>query len=233
MTSTTSGAAFATASAAMVRGTDAASTVHVLLADCLDLLDAGTAGILVRAEGSDIELLAATSHQATELELYQSQSHSGPCIDTIGHGHSVEATGESEVAARWPDFGRAMVEAGYLTVHTSPMQWHEHTLGGLNLFWHHERQLAPDERKLAQAFADICTLALMQPTTTDDSSITQRLLAALQGRVDIERAKGVLAQTENIDTAEAFTLLVNRSKNTDRPLAEVAHMILQDIVTPR
>lgn len=233
MTSTTSGAAFATATAAMIRGTDGASTVHVLLADCLDLLDADTAGVLVRAGGSDIELLAATSHQARDLELYQSQSHSGPCIETIEHSRSVEAAGEADLLARWPDFGRAMTAAGFLTVHTSPMRWHDNALGGVNLFWRKERQLAPEERELAQAFADICTLALMQPATAEDTSITQRLLAALQGRVDIERAKGVLAETENVDTAGAFDLLVQRSKQTGRPLSDIARAILRDIVRPR
>ena len=233
MTSTTSGSAFAMATAAMVRGTDGASIVHVLLADCLDLLDADTAGILVRVGGSDMELLAATSHQARNLELYQAQSHEGPCIETIEHSRSVEAAGEADLAARWPDFGRAMAAADFLTVHTSPMRWHDHAVGGVNLFWHEERRLAPHERELAQAFADICTLALMQPTTTDRESVTQRLLAALQGRVDIERAKGVLAQTQDVDIAYAFTLLVNRSKDTGRPLAEIARGILQDIVAPR
>lgn len=170
----------------------------------------------------DMELLAATSHQARNLELYQAQSHEGPCIETIEHGRSVEAAGEAELAARWPDLGRAMAAADFLTVHTSPMRWHDHAVGGVNLFWHEERRLAPHERELAQAFADICTLALMQPTTTDRESVTQRLLAALQGRVDIERAKGVLAQTQDVDIADAFTLLVNRSKDTGRPLAEIA-----------
>ena len=66
---TTSGEAFAAANAAMVRGVDGASTVHVLLADCVELLGAATAGILVRVGDQHHELLASTSHEATALEF--------------------------------------------------------------------------------------------------------------------------------------------------------------------
>jgi len=234
MRSTTSGAAFAAASAAMIRGVDGASTVHVLLADCVRLLGADTAGVVVRVGDQGLELLAATSHKAIELELYQVQLHSGPCVDTLESGARVSATGEAALRDRWPDFGRAMSAARLQTVHASPMSWHERVFGGLNLFWSTSKTLSEDEADLAQAFADISTLALMQSPATDDPiAISTRLLAALQGRVVIERAKGVLAQTEAIEMDEAFALLVQRSEETSRPLAEVAREVLEQIMTQR
>src|SRR5687767_4766758 len=108
MRSSTSGAAFAAANAAMIRGVDCASTVHVLLADCLELLGADTAGVLVHVGEQQLELLAATSHRALEFELYQVQVHSGPCVESIASGESVDASGEAELVDKWPDFGRAM-----------------------------------------------------------------------------------------------------------------------------
>jgi GAF domain-containing protein len=218
----------------MVRGVDGASTVHVLLADCLALLRADSAGVLVRVGEQEIELLAATSHQANQLELYQSQLDSGPCVETIETGHVVHAAGASELTDRWPEFGRAMSAAGLVTIHASPMRWHERVLGGLNLFWQHERTLTAEERELAQAFADICTLALMQSPDPDDAAaVAEKLRTALQGRVLIERAKGVLSQSEQLDMAEAFTRLVQISRQTTRPLADVAQSLLEDIVAPR
>ncbi len=233
MRPTTTGAAFAAATAAMIRGADGASTVHGLLADCLQLLGADTAGVLVRIGDEGLELLAATSHKVLELELYQVQVHDGPCVETIQTGVSVDAAGDAELN-RWPDFGRAMSEAGFQTVHATPMRWHEHVLGGLNLFWSATKTLTQQERDLAQAFADISTLALMQPGAGDDPAvIAERLRAALEGRVAIERAKGVLAHTESLGMDEAFARLVERSERAARPVAQVAHEILRDIVTPR
>lgn len=234
MKSTTSGAVFAAANSAMVRGVDGASTVHVLLADCLALLGADVAGVLVRPSDQGLELLAATSHEAVELELYQSQGRSGPCVESIESSRTVAAAGETELFERWPDFGHAMSAAGFLTVHAAPMRWHERTLGGMNLFWRTEVTLAAEELDLLQAFADICTLALMQANTADDpTTVAEKLRAALQGRVVIERAKGALSQTEGLDMGEAFTRLVQLSKQTSQPLAQVAQSILSDAIAPR
>jgi GAF domain-containing protein len=218
----------------MIRGVDGTSTVHVLLADCLELLGADTAGVLVHVGEQGLELLAATSHKALELELYQVQVHSGPCVESIETGESIEAVGASQLVGRWPDFGQTMAAAGLQTVHASPMRWHERVLGGLNLFWTASRTLSRDERELAQAFADIATLALMQtPSTDDPTAIAQRLRTALQGRVVIERAKGVLAHNEHLEMDEAFARLVQRSDETARPLTQVAQDILDDIVSSR
>src|SRR5690606_27186759 len=100
---------------------------------------AETAGVLVQVGDRSPELLAATSHKAVELELYQAQVQSGPCVETIETGESVIASGDDEIRGRWPDFGRAMTAAGLLTVHAAPMRWHGRVIGGLNLFWSTER----------------------------------------------------------------------------------------------
>jgi GAF domain-containing protein len=232
MRPTTSGAAFAVANASMIQGVDGASTVHVLLADCLGLLGADTAGVLVRVDRG-LELMAATSHKAIELELYQAQVQDGPCVETIDTGESVEAHGADELSARWPGFGRSMAAAGFETVLASPMRWHERVLGGLNLFWARPKTLSPEERDLAQAFADISILALMQsPTTDEPDAVAHRLRAALQGRVVIERAKGVLAHTDNLEMDDAFARLVEVSQQTTLPLSQVAQQILDEVVTP-
>lgn len=228
----TSAQAFAAANAAMVRGVDGASTIHVLLADCAELLGAETAGVLVRV-GDGLEMLAATSHRAIELELYQSQLHSGPCVETIDTGASVSVSGAEDVLARWPDFGRAMEEAGIRSVHAEPMRWHDRVLGGMNLFWSREHVLSREEAELARSFADICTLALMQARVENEPMvIAERVRAALAGRVVIERAKGVLAETEDVEMDEAFTMLVQRSREQAAPLAAVAQEVLHDIVAP-
>ena len=233
MRPTTSGAAFAAANAAMIQGVDGASTVHMLLADCLQLLGADTAGVLVRVDRG-LELMAATSHKAIELELYQAQVYDGPCVETIEKGESIAVTGEAALSGRWPDFGRSMAAAGFESVLASPMRWHERVIGGLNLFWTTSRTPRHEERDLAQAFADISTLVLMQSPMADDlDTIAQRLRTALQGRVTIERAKGVLAQTDNLEMDEAFTRLVQVSDQTARPLSQVARDILDAIVTRR
>ena len=143
-------------------------------------------------------------------------------------------SGAAALVERWPDFGRAMAQAGCQAVHAEPMRWHQRLLGGLNLFWSAPRTLTHAEQGLVRAFADISTLALMQtPTSTRPAVIAEQVRTALQGRVVIERVKGVLAQSEGLDMGEAFARLLQTSRQTDRPLAEVAQDALTTIVAER
>jgi hypothetical protein len=228
----TSGEVFAAASSAMVRGVDSASTVHVLLADCLTLMGADSAGVLLRIGDHGVDVLATTSHQAAELEVFQSQSRRGPCIESMESGDGVTVAGTDALVERWPDVGRVMAAAGFHTVHAEPMHWHGQVLGGINLFWRAEKELTQAEHELMGAVADICSLTLMQvPHARDPDVVVDQLRVALEGRVTIERAKGVLAQVEAVDMAAAFDLMVRRSREQDRPLAVVAEDILTHIIT--
>ena len=156
------------------------------------------------------------------------------CVETVETGRDVSAVGEDDVVRRWPDFGRAMSAGGLHAVHAIPMRWHGHVLGGMNLVWRTPKTLTKEERRLARGFADISALALMQaPATGDPAEVADRLRVALQGRVVIERAKGVLAQTEHLAMDDAFARLMQLSERTERPLAQVAESILNDIVAPR
>ena len=222
--------ALAAASAAMVGGVDAASTVHVLLADVVRLLGAATGGILVRADGDGLELLAAHSHAATELEIHQANSGSGPCFDAVKTGRHIKALGLSDIETRWPDFAPSMQAAGLGGVHAIPMTWHGRALGGLNLFWRTPTDLSGDEARTAQAFADTCTLAIMQSNDgDDDSALSSRVRAALSGRVTIERAKGILAYQRDLDMAGAFARLIQLSEESEQPLSTTAAALLTDI----
>ncbi|MBI4901674.1 MAG: ANTAR domain-containing protein [Actinobacteria bacterium] len=74
---------------------------------------------------------------------------------------------------------------------------------------------------------------MQSPGIDGPEFVAQKLRTALQGRVVIERAKGVLAQTDGLEMDAAFARLVEVSQETGRPLAQVAKGILEDIVTPR
>src|SRR5699024_2162428 len=115
--------------------------------------------------------LSATSHRTSEIEVYQAQSATGPCVDTVRTGRPVEAVGASEIEARWGEVGRRIVEAGFHAVHAFPMHWREHVIGGLNVFSVAEEALVAPSRVLAQSFADLATLAIVQPLVTDDEDL--------------------------------------------------------------
>lgn len=199
----------ARATARLTGGTDAAGTVAALLEECIDGLPVDAAGLLV-SDGDSLELLSASSHLATEIELYQQLHDEGPGIDVVRSGTALQAVGRDELVGHWPVIGAAIADAGYQAVHDLPLSWRGETYGSLNLFSHEPRTLDDDEMLLAQAFADLVSLALAR-TRVGVEDVLDTVRVALDERITIEQAKGVLSELTGCHPDEAYRRLVARS----------------------
>jgi transcriptional regulator with GAF, ATPase, and Fis domain len=220
--------AFADAAAAMVNQDDVTDTLAKLLSSCADLTSTAALGLLVRTGTGDIEMLSATSHQAAELELYQLQHDSGPCLDSIRNGRQLSVVTPEDIVERWGAVGEVITAGGYQSVYAAPLRWHGETIGALNAFRKTVDQLSPDEMLLLQAFADVATVVIVQTTELTVEQLLTRIDAALEGRTVIEQAKGVLAQYQGVDMATAYQLLRARGDEQNQTLTEVAARILQE-----
>ena len=77
---------------------------------CAELLDIEAAGFLLADPLHQLRLLAATSEQARELELFQLQADEGPCVDCYATGQPVSVADIQAATERWPRFVPAAVE---------------------------------------------------------------------------------------------------------------------------
>jgi len=216
--------ALAKASAALVGEIDIAGFLAALLASSADVLRVDAGGILVEDAGR-LDLLAASSHSAVELELHQAQLDEGPCVQAHESGVAVNAHG-AEIAARWPRFGPHMQESGFHAVHASPLRWHGMSLGAMGLFRRTDISLTPDEEVVAQAFADLATVLIVRVDDVDLDAVKRRIQEVLHTRVVIEQAKGVLAEIYGVDMAEAYRLLLTRAGEDHDRLMATAHAVI-------
>jgi ANTAR domain len=207
MSPRTAAQAFADATSALIRDHDVTDVLSRLVRDSAELLSADAVGVLVSNSQGEVELLSSTSHDLTELELFQIQQDAGPCIECMRTTAIVAVIGTEQINARWPEVGPAIVAAGYQAVHAYPLRWHGLTIGAMNVFQSALDAAPPDELMLGQALADIATIVLVQSTDLTLQQVTDRVQQALQARTDIEQAKGVLAYRHDIDMAAAFELL--------------------------
>ncbi len=218
--------ALAQASAALVDDHDVAGFLASLLAGVQDVLSADASGILV-ADGHGLEVLAASSHDAAELELHQAQFDEGPCVDAYATMSAVSACAATELVRRWPRTGSLMVAAGHESVHAAPLRWHGSALGALGIFRSSGTTFSPEEVVVAQAFADIATLLIVQTERVDLAESMHRIQSALATRVVIEQAKGVLAEQADVPMNRAYSLLLQRAEQSGHNLTDVARAILE------
>jgi transcriptional regulator with GAF, ATPase, and Fis domain len=227
MTASTASQAFVDATTAMVNQQDVTGTLARLLADCAKFTAADAIGILVKNGNAHLELLSATSHRATELELYQLQQDAGPCIDAARGGSASSTSTDADIISRWGKVGEAIIAAGYHAVQAVPLRWHGRVIGAMNAFHSDPATLDDETRPLTQAFADIATVVIVQTTELTNSQLESRIRAALAGRVTVEQAKGVLAHNLNLDMAAAYQYLVQQAASNGSTLTDTATEVIQ------
>src|SRR6476660_781402 len=120
---------------------------------CAELLDVAAAGFLLADPLQQLRLLAATSEQAHELELYQLQADEGPCVDCYISGEPVSVADIRAEEQRWPHFVPAALDAGFASVHAIPMRAAGLVLGTLGLFGARPGALSDADRLVGQTLA--------------------------------------------------------------------------------
>lgn len=195
---------------------------------CAQLLDVAAAGFLLADALDQLRLLAATTEQARELELFQLQADEGPCMDCYATGQPVSVADLAAAAARWPHFVPAALDAGFASVHAVPMRAAGIVLGALNLFGAEPGELTEADQLVAQTLAHIACVAILQEHAPTPSTVMPQLRAALASRVIVEQAKGLLRETLNVSIEEAFTLLRSYARTNGEHLTEVARRLMTD-----
>jgi len=206
---------------------DAVDFLHTLTQRAVELLQADAAGVILVDPRGRLQVMASTHQQARVLEVFQIQNDEGPCQECCRTGQPLVNLDLDEVAERWPRFRAAVREAGFQSTHAVPMRLRDEVIGALNLFCVERSDLSPGDVSLAQAMADIATIGLLQERVVREQGLlSEQLQNALNSRVLIEQAKGVLAERATLGIDESFELMRSHSRRTRRALTEVARSVI-------
>ncbi|SFR27950.1 GAF domain-containing protein [Lentzea waywayandensis] len=217
---------FAELADALVDRFDTIEFLHVLAERSVELLPVDAAGILLADDQGALKLMATSNHLMRPLENLLLQSEDGPSEECVRSGRTVRCPDLLAQPPRWPRFTSAAVEQGFAAVDAVPMRSRDAVIGSLNLFRMSPGALPADATALAQSFANVATISLLQVSATEQSqAVAERLQAALSNRVVIEQAKGVLTERLEIDVADAFSLMRNYARNTGKLLSDVARLV--------
>ena len=206
---------------------DAIDFLHVLVERAVALLDVDAGGIMLANERGGVEVLAASSHEARLVELFELQHDEGPCLEAFHTGESVTRSDLDAMRESWPTFTARLQEAGFSSAQAVPMRLRKEVIGALNVFRVEPGPLSPSDMKLARALADVATVGLLQERTIRARDLlAEQLQGALNSRILIEQAKGVLAERTGLDVDEAFTVIRTYARQHGQPLAAVATAVI-------
>ena len=99
-------------------------------------------------------------------------------------------------------------------------------IGTMNLFGTHAGEVSARDAAVAQALADVATIGILQERVIRESHLMEEQLhRALDSRIVIEEAKGVIANDLSLSLDGAFGLLRTYARNRNLTIRSVAEQV--------
>jgi GAF domain-containing protein len=196
----------------------------VATADALFGVD-GTALMLVDRDQA-LRNLATSDRRAELLEELQAEHGEGPCVDAFDDKQTVSA-GDLRGDDRWPAFAPDAAGRGLLAVLASPIPYSDQAVGVVAVLAAEPHPWTEAEKEAIVAFTELVALLILNAMEARERGrLAGELQVALDSRVVIEQAKGVLVGRHGLTTRQAFERLRRQARDQRRPLSEVAQGVV-------
>ena len=214
---------FATLADTLVDDYDVVDLLQTLVETCADLMDSTAAGILLEDGRGDLELIASTSEGSRLVETMQLSAEAGPCIQSYRTGEVVSIADIAQAPSAWAEFRASALAQGFVAADAVPLRLRDTTIGTLNLLRTSPSAQRDADLLTARALADVATIGILHERTLREAeALSQQLQVALNTRVVIEQAKGVVAFTNGIPIDEAFDVIRGYARRNRVAIREVA-----------
>jgi GAF domain-containing protein len=218
---------FVTLADTLVAGYDMADLLQTLVDRSRELSGSDAAGILLRTPSQQLQIVASSDDTPALLETMQLAAESGPCVQCVREGRPVTVSDLGSVE-QWPELRAAALRQGFRSLHAIPLRLRETTIGAMNLFREAPGELPEPDAVAAQALADVATIGILQERAVHEADVARgQLQRALDSRVTIEQAKGVIAYRHGLDMAAAFDSIRDYARSNRLGISAVAEQIVQ------
>ncbi len=211
---------------------DVIEFLRTLAERCVQLLDVDAAGLMLADRHGKMQASPASAEDPRLMELFELQADGGPCLDTYRTGRPVLNANLHASRARWPRFAEAAMRTGYVSVHALPLRLRATVIGALNLFSSQPGRLSDQDARTGQALADAAAVGILAQRSIHRHDLqTNQLQNALNSRVVIEQAKGLLAERHQIGVETAFALLREYARSHRLHLSDLARDVIEECPT--
>lgn len=225
--------AIADITAGLVARHDALTILRAVTDACRSLLSADATGVLVADPRGGVAVAAASDEQARVIELLQAQFEQGPCLDCIRDNAQVVSVDLDADGSRWPRFTTAARKVGFRSVYAFPMRLASHAAGGINVLYDRRTTLPGNALGVGQALADLALLGLTQERDERRvERLAEQTLTALNDRISVSQATGILAGAAGLTAGEARACLAAHAKASGQSLRDIARAVTDGSLAP-
>jgi transcriptional regulator with GAF, ATPase, and Fis domain len=202
----------------LVASYDVVDLLQTLVEACGDLEDVSAAAIL---------FITSTSEASRLVEVMQLSAQAGPCIDCVRSGTVISLPDIAQAPEEWNAFRQEALNQGFRSVYAIPLRLRDSIIGALNLMRTSIGELDRHDVRASRALADVATIGILQARALSDAMVLRdQLTNALNSRVLIEQAKGVISHLLGISTEEAFVKIRQHARSNQQHLSYVAAEIV-------
>ncbi|WP_413759324.1 ANTAR domain-containing protein [Streptomyces sp. MMBL 11-3] len=217
----------------LVEDFDLIAFLQQMTVRCQELLDVVDAAVFLSHPGPHLYSPAPCDPGPALQRVLETACVQGPAVEAHRTARAADGHTPGDEGPRWPEFTAHLRQAGYAFATAVPMRLRKETIGSLLLLDSNERPLTADDLALAQALADAATIGLLHSRTIQQQdTVNEQLHTALQSRIVIEQAKGLLAARSNTTLNDAFEAMRRHARQHRILLSAVAREVIDTGAVP-
>jgi PAS domain S-box-containing protein len=207
---------------------DLAATLHEIVDATTQVVRADGSGLMMADAGGVLRWVTATGEAEQAFERAQRDLGEGPCIDALARNEVVRSS-DLRTDPRWPRLAPAVAGNRIRGVLSSPVLHDGRVLGTCNAITHAPRRWTDADVATIVAFAAV--LGRLLASTIEarhKGDLVTQLQTALESRVLVEQAKGVLMEREGLSAQAAFERLRRQARARSMKLNDLAREVIAD-----
>ena len=204
-----------------------ADVLNQLTDHITEVLDVDGAGVSLLDESNQLRFVTASSAILIDAEQTQERLQQGPCVDAVLTGDIVKSV-DLHREARWPELRPVLTASSFRAAAGIPLRSEDRPLGSLNLYDSKRRVWSDDDLRSATVLGDMAVGYVINASQLERAERTrEQLQEALDSRIVIEQAKGMIANANGISVDDAFQLLRRYARTQRKPLRAVASDVVE------
>ncbi|MCU1597526.1 MAG: hypothetical protein JWQ47_1265 [Glaciihabitans sp.] len=206
---------------------DVVDLLHTLVAESTAIFDTHAGGLMLAGKDGKLQLVASTSAKAGLVEMMQLNAGKGPCVDCFTSGEPLGVADIENDGENWPEFRAEALRQGFRSLYATPMRLRGEVIGTMNLMSTRVGILNSRDAEAAQALTDVATIGILQERVIRERGVVaEQLQRALDSRILIEQAKGVLSEIGGISVDQAFEKMRAYARSNNLRLHDVAERVV-------